>query len=475
MDIGKLIKEPEGRRIEFKEHLPVNSELIKTVIAFANDAGGELFIGVKDKPRKVTGIKEDELIKIEERISSLIHDNCHPVILPEILFLRYQEKYVMLIRIHKGSNPPYFIKSKGIRKGTYIRVGSSNRQANDEIISEMERQKSNISFDSLPVFSIKRSDIVIHSFEKHFEETTGEKLNDIVLRKLNLITEEQGEFFPVNSLILLSDNTERKKIFPYAKIECAVFKGTIPGQFIDQKTIDAPLSLQPELAYKFILRHISQGSEYEGIYRKDRWEYPVIAIREVIRNAVIHRDYSLNGKDIKIAIFDDKIEITSPGKLLPTVDFDEMETGQSDIRNKVLAPVFKKMGIIEQWGNGLRLIADELKSYPAIDFKWNEPGIAFRVSFIKKHYSEISELSERATDYDRLRPITTDYDQLSMEEEMLLNYLKKYGRITRKNATEIVDFKDTKIKALFKSLLDKRLIIRKGNGRSTYYILNKTK
>lgn len=95
---------------------------------------------------------------------------------------------------------------------------------------------------------------------------------------------------------------------------------------------------------------------YEGVYRNDRWEYPIIALREVIRNAVIHRDYSLTGKDIKIAIFDDKIEITSPGKLMPTVDFDEMFAGQSDVRNKVLAPVFKRLGLIEQWGNGLQLI-----------------------------------------------------------------------------------------------------------------------
>lgn len=127
---------------------------------------------------------------------------------------------------------------------------------------------------------------------------------------------------------MLSDDELRKQLFSFAKIECARFKGTIPGNFIDQKTIDVNIVSQPEQAYQFVLRHISEGStDYTGVYRNDRWEYPVIAIREVIRNAVIHRDYSLTGKDIKIAIFDDKIEITSPDKLLPTVDFDDMEAG----------------------------------------------------------------------------------------------------------------------------------------------------
>ena len=188
-------------------------------------------------------------------------------------------------------------------------------------------------------------------------------------------------------------------------------------ELIDQKTIDIPLSLQAEEAYKFILRHISQGSTYEGIYRKDRWEYPVIAIREIIRNAVIHRDYSLRGKDIKVAVFDDKIEITSPGKLMPTVDFNDMEAGQSDIKNKTLAPVFKKLGIIEQWGNGLQLIAEELKKYPEIEMQWSEPGISFRVTFLKTDYRQLEPVTDEnkplektgyATDYDRLRPITTN-------------------------------------------------------------------
>ncbi len=146
MKIEEILKQPEGRKIEFKETMPSKTDLCKTAVAFANDAGGEIFIGIKDNPRKVIGLPEEKLIEIEEKISNIIHDNC----------------------------------------------------------------------------------------------------------------------------------------------------------------------------------------------------YPVITIREVIRNAVIHRDYSLKGKDIKIAIFDDKIEITSPGKLMPTIDFNDMESGQSDIRNRTLAPGIQK-------------------------------------------------------------------------------------------------------------------------------------
>jgi len=197
------------------------------------------------------------------------------------------------------------------------------------------------------------------------------------------------------------------------------------------------------------------------------------------RNAVIHRDYSLRGKDIKIAVFDDKIEITSPGKLLPTVDFDDMEAGQSDIRNKVLAPVFKKLGIIEQWGNGLQLIADELKNYPEIELQWNEPGMAFRVSFIKKNFDDrlqpitddYDQKPSKKTDYDRLRPITTDYDRLNIEEKKVLLYLLDNVKISRKDAVILLKLGETKVKEIFNSLIDKNLIHRHGKGRSTYYTL----
>ncbi len=475
MKIAEIINKTEGRRLEFKEHLPTKADLCKTVVAFANDAGGEIFIGIKNKPREIVGVSEENLTAIEEQISNIIHDNCYPIILPDILFINFQGKHLIVVKIYKGSNPPYFIKTKGKEKGTYIRVGSTNRVANEEIIRELERQKQNISFDSLPVYSKKVKELDISLFRKHFEDKTEEKLTKTIMKKLNLIIKEQNKEFPTNALVLLSGDKIRKELFPYAKIECARFKGNVPSDFIDQKSIDEPLSFQAEEAYKFVLRHISKGSTYEGVYRKDRWEYPVIAIREVIRNAVIHRDYSLTGKDIKIAIFDDKIEITSPGKLMPTIDFNDMESGQSDIRNKVLAPVFKKLGIIEQWGNGLRLIAEELKKYPEIRMEWSEPGFAFRVTFVKINYEQQKEKEKTvvANDYDRLRPITTDYDRLTLEEKKVLLFLLENEKVSRKDVVNLLGVKETKAKEIFNILINKKLIERKGKGRSTYYVLKK--
>ncbi len=392
MKIQELIHQPEGRRLEFKETLPTVADLTKTIVAFANDAGGELFVGIRNEPREVTGIAEEDLMPLEEQISNLIHDHCYPVIIPDISFQGENGKRFIKVQIYRGSNLPYYLKSKGKLEGTYIRVGSSNRQADAEIIAELERQKRNISFDSELVHDKDWNEINIEQFKVFYKEKTDEELDTITLRKLELLKEYQGVELPTNAFILFSEDAVKKELFPYAKIECARFKGTSSDVFIDQKTIDVNISAQAELAYDFVLRQINQGATVKGVYTESRWEYPVKAIREAIRNAVVHRDYSLTGKDIKIAIYDDMVEITSPGKLMPSIDFNEMEARQSDIRNKIIAPVFKKLGVIDQWGNGLKLIADELKEYPEIEFKWFERGLQFQVQFIKKDYIPQQEL-----------------------------------------------------------------------------------
>ena len=198
----------------------------------------------------------------------------------------------------------------------------------------MERRRRNISFDSEVIPDKPVNDLNIDGFKAIFKEKTGEELSDQALRKLDLVKDMQGVEYPTNALILFSDDPLRNSLFHYAKVECARFKGVSIDDFIDQKSITTNIATQAEEAYNFVLRHINKGASVEGVYTVSRWEYPVKAIREAIRNAVVHRDYSLTGKDVKIAIYDDMVEITSPGLLPPSIDYAAMESRQSDARNK---------------------------------------------------------------------------------------------------------------------------------------------
>jgi predicted HTH transcriptional regulator len=391
MKFKDIIQQPEGRRLEFKQELPTASDLAKTIVAFANDAGGDLYIGVRNQPREVVGIPDDELMKVEEQIASLIHDLCAPIIVPDISLLSEDGKNILRVQIHRGSDFPYHLKAKGKQNGTYIRIGSTNRSADQAIIQDLERRKRNVSFDSEPIYGKSPADFDISSFKAQFRELTGEYLTESAMKKLGLTKEHHGSLMPTNALALFADYDSRRELFPYSKIECARFKGVSTDTKIDDKTITSHIGEQAAEALKFVQRHVDQGSVIEGVYTRERWEYPMDAIREALRNAVVHRDYALTGKDCKVAIYDDMVEITSPGTLPPSIDFQELEARQSDIRNKVIAPVFKHIGIIDQWGNGLKIIANALKSYPEIEFKWFERGLQFQVQFIKKIYIPVDD------------------------------------------------------------------------------------
>ena len=221
MSLKTIIKQPEGRRLEFKEVLPENAELANTIIAFANDAGGELYIGVQNNPRKIVGLPEDELTKIEEQISNIIFDRCYPTILPDITFLTEEDKHLIRVTIYRGSTPPYYAKEKGKLKGTYIRVGSSNRLADNEIISELERRKRNISFDSELVMEKSVNELNIDAFKQEYQDKTGEILDIQAQRKLELVKTVSGTEYPTNALVLFSEDTLRNSLFPFAKVECA--------------------------------------------------------------------------------------------------------------------------------------------------------------------------------------------------------------------------------------------------------------
>jgi len=380
----QYLDQPESRRLEFKESFPKGEQVARTAVAFANGAGGRMVFGVKDSPREIIGIPEGQLFTMEERITNSIFNQCAPAIVPEVYIQSAAEKTLLVVEIFPGSNKPYYIKKRGKNNGTYIRVGSTNRRASHETIEALERQHRKVSFDSLPVYDCGLEDVNLKPFQKAYRDLTGKPIGKNQLRNLGLLTPEREQVHSTHAALLLSDSPARKRYFPYAKIECARFKGTDKQVFLDQASIDEPIFAPIEPCMTFIKKNIALGSTIGEIYRKDRWEYPMVAIREALINAVIHRDYSILGSDIKVAIYDDMLEISSPGPLPDLLSFEDLGTGRSEIRNRVLAPIFKDMKLIEAWGRGIQKMKTELKDYPEIELVLQEAGHAFQVQFIKK-------------------------------------------------------------------------------------------
>lgn len=459
MSILLEIEKGESRKLEFKEHLPESMKISKTVVAFSNGAGGKLIIGINDEGQ-VTGVSDEEVLEIPDKISNIIYDSCYPAIIPEIYIENINGKKVIIVEVFPGNLKPYYIKSKGKLKGTYIRVGATNKLSDEEMIMELERQKRNISFDEECVYDYDLLNIDLSKLKNDFYRYTEKELNEENLVNLKLIKEENGIKYYTKALVLLTHN----KVFDYARIKCARFKGNDIGEFIDQKEFSGPLYEQVENTMSFAKTHINKSGKITELQRIDEYEIPLVAVREAISNAVVHRDYSISGADIKFAIFDDRIEITSPGLLPKTLDIEDIKMGRSEIRNKMIARFFKEINFIEEWGTGIRRIIKSCTDAGLEEPEFIETGMFFKVVIKKKSSDKVAISSDKVA-------ISGDKIQLNNKESEIVDYIKDNGRITNKEARELTKLSSSGVRKIFDVLVQKELIIAVGDKKSRYYIL----
>ncbi len=168
--------------------------------------------------------------------------------------------------------------------------------------------------------------------------------------------EHEGKDYPSNAFAILTGNGGL-----HVATQCGVFKGTTKAVFVDRREYTGPLWKQIEEAFQFVLRNIHLGANIVGIYRQDVYEIPPDAIRELIINAMVHRSYLDHGT-IQVAVYDNRLEITSPGKLPMGQTIERMKEGYSKIRNEALAHAFAYMNLIEHWGSGIPRIIDKVKA-----------------------------------------------------------------------------------------------------------------
>ena len=462
MNLAKQIQKGEGKILELKEKLPKNANIAKTVIAFSNTAGGKLIIGVNDK-REIVGVEDIALFEIQDKIASIISDQCSPNIIPEIYSVNIENKLVLVIEVVRGNLKPYFLKSQGKAKGTYIRIGATNRLADSENINELERQKRHISFDEEICYETTFENLdcspLLDRFKKNGKTLTTEKLEN-----LKLVKTENSILYPTNALMILLGK------FSHCAVKCARFKGTTMDIFIDKKEYTGDIFSILENTQHFILNHINLGAIINGLYRKEVYEIPEVAIREALVNALIHRDYVNRGRDIKVGVYDDVVNIVSPGSLPNNITMEDIFNGRSESRNRVLANIFKELGLVEQWGSGINRIINSCKEYGLPTPKIEEKNDFMDIEIIRSQ----DQLQTINNDYERLRTITNDYERLIPEKQSILLYLLDHKSISRKEATSLIKSKSTKTYEILKELMEKdNLIEKEGKGRATYYILKK--
>ncbi|WP_143153596.1 helix-turn-helix domain-containing protein [Caloranaerobacter azorensis] len=458
MSLIDEIKNGESKTLEFKKEFPNNESIAKTVIAFSNTSGGKLIIGV-DNNGKIIGLKENvDIFDLQDKIASIIYDDCYPNIIPEIYTANIDGKIIIVVEVFRGSLLPYYFKKEGKNNGTYIRIGATNRKASYDNILELERQKRNISFDEEINYDVDFYSLDISPIRLEFEKV-GKQIDMEKLKNLKLIKEENGKIYPTNGLLILLGKYEN------CAIKCARFKGKTMDIFLDKKDYNGDLFSQLEKAESFIKNHINLRGEIKGLQRTDTYEIPIEAIREALINAVVHRDYTNMGRDIKVGIYDDILNIVSPGGFPSTLTEKDILEGRSEVRNKVIARVFKELNYIEQWGSGIKRIKSTCLKYGL-----KEPIIKETGDFVDVEiYREVPESAGKVP--ESAGKVPEKYRDLSEQEMRIIEYIKNNGKITSKEVEKLIGVKNRRAREILKEMIDRKVITRKGRGRSTYYSL----
>ncbi len=447
----------ESSTLEFKKEVPHNDHVIRTIVGFCNQKAGELIIGV-DNRGIIHGIPEEKITAILEHLDKLIYASTTPTIIPRIYYQRIGDKLLLIIKISEGMSKPYYITKEGIEKGTYIRLGRTTMQAKPETIEELKWQTRprTLSYDSMPVYHAKLDDLDTEKFREFLslrrfapkEIITIDKL----LRSYNLIVDEHGYQYPTVAGILLFGK-DPQRFFPEAYIISTEFKGIAGREALSTINCVGTLFDQYYKAYSFVTERLSHSFTIKGRRRKEMLEVPEVALRETIVNAIIHRNYHINAPT-KIALYDNRIEVFSPGDFPGQLPQENLRSGISYIRNYAITKVFHEIGYSEKLGSGLNAL---FESYEERGLE--EPHIIEGANYVKYILPRPST-KVRATEAT-----------LDDESRRILKLLKTTTDVRMSDIIEQLQIQRSTAGRRIAQLVKEGLIQKIGKGKGTRYRL----
>lgn len=365
----------ESKTLEFKENASNTMKIIKTVIAFANTAGGVIIIGVRDKTKEIIGV--ENVLQEEERLSNQIVAMISPMLIPDIDVLSKDGKELLIINVPYLAGP-FYLKNSKLANGTYIRFGSTNRLADPEVLANLQRAVKRTSFDELPCMSAGLEELDSSLIQKSLKQLF-KNFSDKNYESLGLIKQHRQKKYATYGGLLLF-GIDKTKWLPDAIVKCVCFASTEKSNIIDKQEIKTNLIDTVEEAVAFIHRNTRVSAQIGTVRRIDIPEYPAEAIREAVINAIAHADYSIKGASVQISIFRDRIEIINPGNLTFGQTMESALSGISKMRNPVIGRIFREMGIIETLGIGMLSIIKSYQNSPAISPKFEEIENFFKVT-----------------------------------------------------------------------------------------------
>lgn len=372
-------REPESSTLEFKESLPKNNQIVKTIVGFCNQNGGKIIIGVKDNGF-IVGMSDEEAQNVMEYLDKLIFEATAPPIIPRIYTQLIGDKTILIIEVSPGMNRPYYVREGTHAKDVYVRLGRSTLLAKPDMIEELKWQSRGLTYDSMALYHYKESDLDERAIKSFFKERKGsKKLPDDLKTAMvayNILAHEHGHYYPTVAGMLMFGKDPNQALSE-AFIICTTFAGISGRDVSATRDCEGRLTQQYREAYHFIVSQLNRSFVIRGPQRDEQLEIPEEAIREALLNALVHRNYYIPAP-IRISIFDNRVEIFSPGNFPGPLNATNLRMGFTFIRNPALSRFLREMGYIEKLGSGLNTI---FGSYEKRGLK--EPEVFENDGFVK--------------------------------------------------------------------------------------------
>ena len=382
-ELLELIEKGEDSQTQFKERFESIDALAAEICAFSNSNGGNILVGISDDG-KIIGLAKEEIRRLNQWVSNACSQKIDPQVNVTTQNIKYQDRIVMVISVSMGSNKFYMANGKDI----WVKVGADKRRAKREEIQRLLQSSGHLYADEMPVENTNLSDINIDLFRSFYERRTHEKLEElnIPLEKVlsNLKLMEDGKL-TLAGLLTFGKKPEEKK--PQFVIKAVLFPGNSPAvsEYKDSRDISGNISKVFEAGRSFLINNLRWIQKDQHFNTTGILEIPQIALEEALINAIVHRNYFISS-NIRIFIFDNRVEIISPGALPNTVNVESIKMGIHIERNPILVSMLKDIEGIPYRGIGTgvwRIMHECENAGITVDFIEEKDNEQFKVIFYR--------------------------------------------------------------------------------------------
>ena len=373
-ELLEIIARNEDSKHQFKANITNETSLAQEMVAFSNTLGGMIIIGVSNDG-SISGLAREDMGRLSNLVSNAASQQVNPPINPITENFSLDGGLVKVVHIPQGISKPYMDKNGII----WVKSGDDKRKATSrEEIQRMYQSAGLIHGDEILVSGMTINDIDKEIFSQFYEKQYEEKLEEqeLHLKQLfeNLNLSKDGIINIAGSLLFGKNNKYR---LPAFVVKCVTYpnENIDIENYIDSQDISGTLKNVFDDTMGFVLRNIKRIQKNKNINSVGELEIPRIVFEELIANALIHRDYFISAP-VRIFIFSDRIEIISPGHLPNNLTIENIKSGNSNIRNPILATFATKLLPYRGLGNGIRRA---LKAYKKIEFIDDQNGNSFKV------------------------------------------------------------------------------------------------